>query len=152
MPMPQEYQLAEQVFRALLEDVRSELDLPTKNTAYTTVQSVLIVFRRRLTLEQAILFAGVLPALPRAIFVQDWDPQEPLKEFEGLETMNAEVQSRRQFHNFSPDIAIQGVSKVLWRYVDKDAFERVLKDISPEAELFWAERDRGDARIPAVGE
>jgi len=142
MPIPQEYQLAEQVFRTLLEDVRSELDMPTKNTAYTALQSVLIVFRRCLTLEQAILFAGVLPALVRAVFVQDWNPRESRQEFGGLEDMNAEVKSIRRDHNFSPENAIQGVSVVLWRYVDKDAFERVLKDISAEAELFWAERDR----------
>ena len=137
MPMPREYQRAEQAFSAFLEDIKSDLNSPTRNTAYTTVQSVFIVFRRRLSLEQAIAFAAVLPALLRAIFVQDWDTAEERRDFIDLDAMNAEVKAVRQAHNFSPDRAIEEVAAVLWRHVDREAFHKTLAAISPEALAFW---------------
>lgn len=137
MPMPREYQRAEAEFSAFLEDIKTELNSPTRNTAYTTVQSVFIVFRRRLSLEQAIAFASVLPAILRAIFVQDWDTAEARRDFTGLDALNAEVKSVRQAHNFSPDRSIEEVAAVLRRHVDQAAFEKTLAAISPEALAFW---------------
>lgn len=138
MPMPREYQRAEAEFSAFLEDIKTELNSPTRNTAYTTVQSVFIVFRRRLSLEQAIAFASVLPVILRAIFVQDWDTAEARRDFTGLDALNAEVKAVRQAHNFSPDRSIEEVAAVLRRHVDQAAFEKTLAAISPEALAFWS--------------
>ena len=137
MPIPREYQRAADDFSAFLEDIKSAMNSPTRNTAYTTVQAVFIVFRKRLTIEQAIAFASVLPAVLRAIFVQDWNTAEARREFLDLDAMNAEVKAVRQAHNFSPEDAIEQVAAVMWRHVDRDAFRKTLTAISPEALAFW---------------
>ncbi|MEO1280861.1 MAG: DUF2267 domain-containing protein [Pseudomonadota bacterium] len=137
MPMPLEYSNASQDFEAFLADAMEELDLATRNMTYTTVQAVLVVFRRRLTLDEAIAFAAVLPAVLRAIFVADWDLKAERLEFGTVAAMNDEVKLLRRNHNFSPDDAIQRVAKVLQRHVDKDQLRRVLAEISPEAEGYW---------------
>lgn len=41
--------------------------------AYTAVDAVFQVFRRRVTAEEGVMFASVLPTVLRAIFVKDWD-------------------------------------------------------------------------------
>jgi uncharacterized protein (DUF2267 family) len=52
--------------------------LTTRNQTYTTVQRVFQVFRRRLDVKDAIRFANALPPILRAVFVADWDTDEPL--------------------------------------------------------------------------
>ena len=137
MPMPQEYSNASQNFEAFLADAKKELDLASRHMTYTTVQAVLVVFRRRLTLPQAIAFAAVLPTVVRAIFVDEWDTSEERRPFADLATMNEEVKHFRRHHNFSPDNAIQVVAGVLSRHVDKDALRSVLEGISPQASAYW---------------
>lgn len=81
MPMPSEYQRASLDFEKFLLDAREASDLTTTNQTYTMVQGVLQTFRRRLTLPDAIHFAGVLPPVLRALFVADWDTSEPRRSF-----------------------------------------------------------------------
>lgn len=137
MPMPLEYSKASQDFDAFLADAMEELGLATRNMTYTTVQAVLVVFRRRLTFHEAIAFAAVLPAVLRAIFVADWDLSVERLPFGTVDAMNDEVILFRRHHNFSPDNSIQRVSKVLQRHVDKGQLRRVLTDISPAAVGYW---------------
>lgn len=61
--------------------------------AYNMVQGVLPVFRRRLSAKDAALFANVLPAVIHAIFVTDWNTDEPRRAFEGRAPMTKEVQA-----------------------------------------------------------
>ena len=56
MPVPAEYQRATDDFYKLLTDARDSAGLTTTNQAYTMVQGVLQVFRRRLELNEAIRF------------------------------------------------------------------------------------------------
>ena len=135
--MPQEYSNASQDFEAFLADAKEELDLASRHMTYTTVQAVLVVFRRRLTPPQAIAFAAVLPAVLRAIFVDEWDTSEERRSFADLASLNEEVKHFRRHHNFSPDNAIQIVAGVLRRHVDNDALRSALDDISPEAAAYW---------------
>jgi uncharacterized protein (DUF2267 family) len=69
MPVPAEYQRATDDFYKLLTDARDSAGLTTTNQAYTMVQGVLQVFRRRLEVNEAIRFLSVLPAGMRALFV-----------------------------------------------------------------------------------
>jgi uncharacterized protein (DUF2267 family) len=55
----------------------SAAGLTTTNQAYTMVQGVLQVFRRRLEVNEAIRFLSVLPVGVRALFVADWDVNQP---------------------------------------------------------------------------
>jgi uncharacterized protein (DUF2267 family) len=74
MLMPSEYQRVSLEFEKFLLDAREASGLMTTNQVYTMVQGVLQTFRRRLTLPEAIQFAGVLPVVLRALFVADWHP------------------------------------------------------------------------------
>jgi uncharacterized protein (DUF2267 family) len=56
MPVPPEYQRATDDFYKLLTDVRDSAGLTTTNQAYTVLQGVFQVFRRRLDLKDAVRF------------------------------------------------------------------------------------------------
>ncbi|MFD2440093.1 DUF2267 domain-containing protein [Paracoccus kondratievae] len=75
MPMPWTYRHASKEWRAILDDLKDRMDLVSDNSAYTALDGVLQVFRRRLTAQQGLDFASVLPAIPRAIFVAGWRPE-----------------------------------------------------------------------------
>jgi len=137
MPRPMEYQHASDDFDRFLSKVIEQTGLTTRNQAYTTVQGVLYAFRRRLPLKDAILFAGVLPPILRAIFVADWDPDERQVPFGDRATMTREAQSLRQDHNFSPPTCIHNVSVALRDHVDERTFKRVVGSLPKGAAEFW---------------
>lgn len=138
MPIPMEYRLASQHFEKLLAEVADETGLGTRNQAYTTTQGVLLCFRRRLKTSDAIAFAQVLPAMLRALFVKDWNPEEAQVETWDRAIMISEVKQLRVDHNFSPDTSIENVACVVRRYVDGPEFERCLARFGPDAQVFWS--------------
>ncbi|MFZ1481302.1 MAG: DUF2267 domain-containing protein [Paracoccaceae bacterium] len=77
MPMPWTYRQSSREWQAFLADSRDAMDLSSDNAAFTAVEGVFRAFRRRLTPQQAIDFAQVLPATMRALFVADWQLTEP---------------------------------------------------------------------------
>lgn len=101
------------------------------------VQGVFQAFRRRVEIQEAIRFAGVLPVGARALFVADWDVGEPMRPFEERAVITREVQELRLKHNFAPDTAMRDVAIAIRRNVDQDAFERVLATLSEDARRFW---------------
>lgn len=137
MPVPSEYQRASIEFEKFLLDAREASGLTTTNQTYTMVQGVLQTFRRRLALSEAIHFAGVLPPVLRAIFVADWDVDEPRRSFGDRAEMVKEVQSLRADHNFAPDTAIQAVAIALRKNVDEVRFDKALNTLPPAAQEFW---------------
>ena len=137
MGIPPEYQRATDFFHQLLEDARDEADLNTVNQSYTMVQGVLQAFRRRLNVADAIRFANALPVGARALFIQDWDMNEPKRPFEDRVIMTEEVQALRPQHNYAPENSIRAVARALRRNLDEDAFNRVLATLPPQAAEFW---------------
>lgn len=133
-----EYRLASQNFEQFLADVAEETGLGTRNQAFTTTQGVLLCFRRRLDLADAIAFAQVLPAMLRALFVEDWDPRQPPIDTWDRDTMISEVKQLRAGHNFSSDTAIRDVALVVRRYVDAAVLDRTLDVLPAEARAFWS--------------
>eukprot|EP00873_Tetraselmis_striata_P008465 jgi/Tetstr1/428729/TSEL_018717.t1 len=138
MPMPRDYQIACAEFERLLAVAQDAAGLTTRNQAWTMVQAVFQVFRKRLSLEDAIRFAQVLPALARALFVADWEPEADVQAFADRETMTREVQALRRHHNFAPDSCIADVAAAVRACVDVAAFERMLATLPAEAGAFWA--------------
>lgn len=136
MPMPWTYRHASAEWAAFLADVREVAGAATDNVAYTTIEGVFRAFRRRLTPRQAMDFAQILPAVPRALFVQDWDMAAPVP-WAGQADYLAEVKALRAAHNFATDKAIEGVSVALHRAVGAERLGRCLARIGPEAEAFW---------------
>jgi len=137
MPVPPEYQRATDDFYKLLTDVRDSTGLTTTNQAYTVLQGVFQVFRRRLDLKDAVRFVNVLPVGARALFIAEWDADEPRLDFEERALMTQEVQALRAEHNYAPETAIHDVAVALRRNVDQTAFERVLAQLPRGAEEFW---------------
>jgi len=141
VPVPAEYQRAQDDFYAFLIDAREEAGLWSTHVTYTMTQAVFQVFRRRVSMEQAIAFANVLPVGLRALFVAGWDINEPRKPFGSVAAMTEEVKALRPNHNFSTDTAIRDVATALRRHVDETALDRVLAQGPADAQTFW--RGRG---------
>ncbi|MEY9197619.1 DUF2267 domain-containing protein [Sinorhizobium sp. CCBAU 05631] len=137
MTIPMEYRQASADFDRFILDARDTAGLQTTNQAYTMVQAVLQAFRRRLDISEALLFASVLPPVLRAIFVTDWDLEEPTVPFSGRLAMTREVQAFRGDHNVSPDSAIADVAAALRRDVDEAKLDRVLARLPQGAVDFW---------------
>lgn len=137
MPMPSTYQRATEEWRTFLEDVKGRMDLVSDNMAYTAVDGVFQVFRRRLTAQQGLDFASILPAVLRAIFVKDWDVTAAPIPFAERQVMTREAQELRRHHNLTPDNAIEATAWAVRRCTDPLAFERVLATLPQEARDFW---------------
>jgi uncharacterized protein (DUF2267 family) len=137
MPVPAEYERASAQFYDYLLDARDTAGLWSTHVTYTMTQGVFQVFRRRLSMQDAIAFANVLPVCLRALFVTDWNPDEERKEFLDRESMTAEVKSLRKEHNFSTSTAIRDVAQALRRHVDEAAFDSLLIKLPKGAVEFW---------------
>ncbi|WP_207485214.1 DUF2267 domain-containing protein [Arenibaculum pallidiluteum] len=139
MTVPMEIQHASEDFDRFLVDVVEAAHLTTRNQAYTVVQGVLLVFRRRLAVREANLFANVLPPVLRAIFVSDWNVDEPRLPFGDRAAMTMEVQVLRRHHNFAPDTCIRNVATALRKHVDTVVLDRVLSELPEGAAEYWAD-------------
>ena len=137
MPMPMEYQHASEDFDRFLTDLIEISGLATRNQVYTMAQAVLLVFRRRLDVRDALRFAAVLPPILRAIFVADWNADEPVQPFAGHDVLTDEVQGLRRHHNFASGTAIRNVATALRRHVDQEALDRVIATLPAGAADFW---------------
>ncbi|MEM9543581.1 MAG: DUF2267 domain-containing protein [Cyanobacteria bacterium P01_E01_bin.42] len=138
MPVPSEYAHASDRFYKYLVDARDTAGLWSTHVTYTMTQGVFQTFRRRLSTKDAISFANVLPIGLRALFVTDWDTEEPIKPFADRETMTREVKLLRAEHNFSTETAIRDVAIALRRHVDEEAFDRLLATLPEGAIEFWS--------------
>ena len=137
MPMPWTYRHSSKEWRAILDDLKDRMDLTSDNSAYTAMDGVLQVFRRRLTAQEGLNFASVLPAIPRAVFVTDWQVSDPPLPFSDRATLAQEVKAVRINHNLTPDNAIEATAWSLRRYTNRRDFERILKTLPKGAVEFW---------------
>lgn len=137
MPVPAEYQQATKQFTDFLVDVRDNAGLWSTHAAYTMTQGVLLAFRRRVSTQEALDFANLLPVGLRALFVLDWKIDAEMVPFESREKMTDEVKSLRANHNFSPDSAISDVAMALRRHVDPRALDEYLAKLSDCGRDFW---------------
>jgi len=138
MTIPLRYSRATEEFEAFLRDAQIRMDSVTRNQTYQGVYGTLIVFRRRLTVQQVIEFAAVLPTVLSAILISDWDIETCPVPFDTRVSMTAEVQSIRKDHNLSPNSVIADVAAAVWKHVDPIAFEMCLKRFGPDALAFWS--------------
>jgi uncharacterized protein (DUF2267 family) len=137
MPMPHAYRHAHRDWRAFLDDVQEVTGLTSDNMAYTAIEAVLKTFRCRLTVAEALRFADILPAVPRAIFVSGWDSTAPVVPFAPRAALEAEVRAHRPHHNLTPDTAIEAVARALWRQVRHDDLSAVLATLPEGAADYW---------------
>jgi uncharacterized protein (DUF2267 family) len=137
MTVPAEYVEASADFRRFLVDLHDIASLTTTNQAYTVAQGVLLAFRRRLDVTGIARFANALPPVLRAIFIADWDPDEPVRSFDDEGAMVKEVQSLRAQHNFASDTSIRDVAVALRKNMDEARLDRALAHLPEAAARFW---------------
>ncbi|MBF9058350.1 DUF2267 domain-containing protein [Rhodobacterales bacterium HKCCSP123] len=137
MPMPWTYRHGEKEWRRFLGDIRAVMGTPSDNVAYTTAEGTFRAFRARLTVEEVARFAQVLPAMPRALFIEGWRPA-PRLPWVGQAAYLVEIKALRADHNFATDRALEAVSVALNRAVGPERLGRALAAIGPGAEAFWA--------------
>ncbi|MEM8694372.1 MAG: DUF2267 domain-containing protein [Pseudomonadota bacterium] len=135
--MPWTYRHASKEWRAFLDDVKERMCLESDNMAYTAVDAVLQVFRRRLTAEQGLQFADVLPSVLRAIFVKGWDVTKPPVPFPEKDALINEVKQVRVNHNLTPTNAIEATAWAIRRCTNRRDFEYALAQMPKEAAAFW---------------
>ena len=137
MPMPWTYRQSTREWQAFLAEARAAMDLDSDNATFTAVEGTLRAFRRRLTPQQAIDFAQILPATLRALFVADWQMAAPVPPGTRAD-WTAEAQSLRPHHNLTPPNCIAATALALRKSVRRDDLERVLAALPPFAADFWS--------------
>lgn len=148
MTIPQEYTQASRQFELFMVEARDALGHATTNQTYTTVQAVFCVFRRHLSVQDALNFAATLPAVLRAIFVSDWNVDQPCPIFPDRAVLIREAKDFRRAHSFVPDDAIEVVARVLRRHIEVSRFDRMLQDLTPAARAYWAIDTSSDPADP----
>jgi len=141
MTVPFQYAHASEQFDRFLEAARVALDHETSHQAYQTVEGLLRVFRRRLSVAEGLAFADALPAVLRAIFVADWDIEAPVLPFAGSEALGRELQAYRPHHNLTPPDAIARLAPLVRAATDPVQFDRVLRRLPAGARDFWGGED-----------
>ncbi|MRS99672.1 DUF2267 domain-containing protein [Ralstonia pickettii] len=138
MPVPFEYQNPTLQFERFLVAARDYSGLATTNMAWNMVVGVLHAFRARLSVADGIRFAQALPPMVRALFVEDWDPALPQREFGDAQGWLADVRSVRHQHNFSPDNAVAAVAHALRDQVPPGTWDRAMQMLPEAARHYWA--------------
>lgn len=138
MPMPWTYRQATREWRAFLSEARAAMDLETDNVTYTAVEGVLRAFRRRLTPQQAIDFAQVLPSVLRALFVADWQLDEGPRPAGTRKDWTAEAMALRPHHNLTPPNCVEATALALRKSILREDLDRVLATLPAFAAEFWS--------------
>lgn len=118
--------------------------LASDNSTYTAIEAVFHVFRRRLTAQEGLDFASVLPAIPRAIFVGGGKLEAGV-EFGSRADWVAEAKGFRPHQNRTPDGVLVAVRRALRRHMDQRDLDRVL------ARGPWTSGTRFATRISCSG-
>ena len=138
MPMPWTYRQATREWQAFLGDARAAMNLESDNATYTAVQGVLQAFRRRLTPQQAIDFAQVLPSVLRALFVADWRLDEGPLPAGTRADWTTEAVALRPHHNLTPPNCVAATALALRKSILRQDLDRVLATLPPFAAEFWS--------------
>jgi len=137
MPMPWTYRQATREWQAFLADAKEAMGLTSDNACYTAVEGVLKAFRCRLTVQEALDFAQVLPAVLRALFVADWHIAPPVAAGTRDE-WRAEAKALRPHHNLTPDNCVEATALALRKSILQEDLERVMARLPTFAAEFWS--------------
>jgi uncharacterized protein (DUF2267 family) len=138
MPMPWTYRQATREWQAFLADAKAAMEVTSDNVAFTAVEGVLRAFRSRLTPQQAIDFAQVLPCVLRALFVADWQIGESSVSSGNRADWTREAMALRPHHNLTPLNCVAATAHALRKSVLKEDLDRVLATLPAFATEFWS--------------
>lgn len=149
MPMPWSYRHSEKEFKSFLKDAKDRMGhvMESDNMAYTAIDGVLQVFRRRLSPPEVIAFGDVLPSTLRAILVYNWKVDAVPVPWGTRSELVREIMAVRKEHNLTPLNVIDAVAYALWRHCNHRDLRRVLDQIGPEAVAFWAVSGVSEAEL-----
>ena len=139
MTVPPDFVHASRDLERFLLDARDQLSHATTHQTWQSVFAVIVTFRERLTAPQVIAFAQALPPLLAAMVLLDWDPARQPAPFAPRAELAREATAFRGDHSILPESGIADVAAALWRNVDRQAFERMLRTLPSEARAFWTE-------------
>jgi uncharacterized protein (DUF2267 family) len=137
MPMPWTYRQATREWQAFLAEARTAMDLTSDNATFTAVEGVLRAFRRRLSAQQAIDFAQVLPSVLRALFIADWQLSDPAPSGT-RDDWTTEAMALRPHHNLTPPNCVEATALALRKSILREDLDRVLATLPPFAVEFWS--------------
>jgi uncharacterized protein (DUF2267 family) len=144
MTIPQEYLHASRDFDRFMDDFLEISMLATRHQSYAVVRAVLHVFRDHLTVHDGLKFAEILPAVLRAIFIENWHPTNNPPPFPDRAALTSEVKANRRDHNTgASDNSIAEVATALRRNVDANNLDRVLAELPAGAIEYWATQPAG---------
>jgi uncharacterized protein (DUF2267 family) len=138
MPMPWTYRQATREWQAFLGEAMAAMNLESDNATYTAVQGVLRAFRQRLTPQQAIDFAQVLPSVLRALFVADWRLDDGPLPPGTRSDWTAGAMALRPHHNLTPPNCVEATALALRKCVLREDLEHVLATLPAFAAEFWS--------------
>lgn len=138
MPLPWTYRQATREWQAFLSEAKAAMNLESDNSTFTAVEGVLRAFRRRLTPQQAIDFAQVLPSVLRALFIANWHLDEGPRAAGTRTDWTAEAMALRPHHNLTPHNCVEATALALRKSVLREDLERVLATLPPFAAEFWS--------------
>lgn len=138
MTVPQEYVHASRDFDRFMDDFMQIAMLETHHRSYAILRAVLHVFRDHLEVSDALRFAEILPAVLRAIFVENWHPVAGPPPFPDRATLIREVKANRRDHNLASETSISEVAAALRRNISNADLDRVLASLPPGAVEYWA--------------
>lgn len=138
MPMPWTYRQATREWQAFLAEAKAAMNLDSDNATFTAVEGVLRTYRRRLTPQQSIDFAQVLPSVLRALFVADWQLDEGPLPSGSRKDWTAEAMALRPHHNLTPTSCVAATAVALRKSVQREDLERALATLPAFASDFWS--------------
>ena len=101
MPMPWTYRDAAKEWQAFPADAQHRMGLSAGNRTYKAMDGAVQVVPRRLTAQQDLDFAGVLPSVLRAVFVKVCDVSATPVPFPNRGTLKREMQAVRPDHTLT---------------------------------------------------
>ena len=137
MPMPQAYFHASRDFEMFMEALKRISMLQTTHQCYTMLEAVLHAFRAHLTAREALAFAHHLPPVIRAIFVDDWDMDQPVSPFPDRAGLQREILALRNNHNLSTPTAMEDVAAALRETMDGEDFARMIAVLPEAGAALW---------------
>jgi uncharacterized protein (DUF2267 family) len=137
MTVPMEYQHASEVFERFLVVLRDRAGLTTRHQTYTIAQAVLYALRQRMSVREGLRFADALPAILRAIFVSDWDIDEPLRPFDTLHALQDDVLAFRRDHSLATRDSVADVADALRHVMSAEAYAMMISRLPCAGQTLW---------------
>jgi uncharacterized protein (DUF2267 family) len=116
-----------------LKAVEQELELDSRQQAYSALRAVLHALRDRMPPDVAVKLGAQLPILVRGIYYENWHAAgTPTRERHAGEFADHVGAELAQHFPVNPLTVVRGVFEVLWRMLDPGEFEKLMSHLPAE--------------------